>query len=102
MIKFINQEVRGVANVCMPVLDVRDMAQGMLLCLTGEGISGKRIVLCQETINFMDYAVTLRDELLPHGYKIKTKKVGKAILKIASFIVPQIRAVLPRVDREFR
>lgn len=43
----------------------------------------------------------MKKELEPIGYKIPTKAVSKIKLKIASFIVPPLRALVPRLDKEF-
>ena len=50
----------------------------------------------------IDITTPLAKEFNHYGYKIPTNTVGYMKLKIVSLLVPQVRAMLPKLDKEFR
>ena len=70
----------GIADVSMPLVDVRDVADAICSAMEKPGISNKRFILANETLHFNQIAETIAAEFKPQGYKVPTKPINKIML----------------------
>ena len=96
--KIMRRDVPGLPDMCLPCVDVRDVAEAHIKALITPGIHGQRIVISKDSYKFLDeIAVVLRDEFSQYGYRPQTRKIGYWPLKLASYFDSQVAYVLPMI-----
>ena len=83
--KIINRNIPGIPNMCVPSVDVRDVAEAHIKALFAKDLHGKRIIINKASQTLLDLANHLDQELRQYGYNVQTRGIGYCPLKIASF-----------------
>jgi nucleoside-diphosphate-sugar epimerase len=74
-------------------VDVRDVAFAHLQGLKVKEAANQRFILCSKSLWFKEVAAAINTQL--PGYKIKTKELGFCPVKVASFVDPGVKQILP-------
>ncbi len=89
----------AVPNVCVGIVDVRDVVAGEMAAMFSSDAAGKRFILNGGTTNFRDFAVTVQEEFQTQGYNVPTSAIPKFILWGLKFFVPAIKAAYPGINK---
>jgi len=93
--RFLKNELPGVPDLHLSIVDVRDVALAHLRAMTHPGAPGNRYICSSASIWMMDVAKILDKEFTPKGYKITTFGVPKAVVWLVSFWDKDAEAVFP-------
>ncbi len=88
----------AVPNVCLGIVDVRDVVAGEIAAMFTPSAAGKRFILNGGTTSFQEFAVIVRDEFESQGYNVPTSAIPKFLLWVLKFFVPAVKAAYPGVD----
>jgi len=70
ILKIMRRDVPGLPDMCLPCVDVRDVAWAHVKALSTPGLHGQRIILNKDSFMFLDdIAIVLRDEFEKYGYR---------------------------------
>jgi dihydroflavonol-4-reductase len=95
--KFMNRSIPGVPEMCVPSVDVRDVAEAHVRALFAKDLHGKRIILNKASMTMIDLANYLDEEFRQYGYNVQTRRIGYCPLKIASYFDTQVKTILPMI-----
>jgi len=93
--RFLKNELAGVPNLHMCVVDVRDVALAHLRAMTHPSAAGNRYICTSAPLWMIDVAQILSKEFSPKGYKITTFGVPKPLVWMVSLWDKDAEAVLP-------
>ncbi len=88
----------AVPNVCLGIVDVRDVVAGEIAAMFTPSAAGKRFILNGGTTSFQEFAVIIRNEFESQGYNVPTSTIPTFILWVLKFFVPAIKAAYPGVN----
>ncbi|KAK3803721.1 hypothetical protein RRG08_047685 [Elysia crispata] len=74
-------------------VDVRDVAEAHIRCITTKEAPGKRILVNSELVFYPSLIRTVAEEMNPQGYKIPTKTMPNFVLRILSLFSSSIRTL---------
>lgn len=83
----------GVPDIGFGVVDVRDVADLHLRCLTSDKAAGERFIASSPFMKMRDVALILRERLGDEGRKVPTRRLPDFVLRLASLFDPQLRMV---------
>ncbi len=86
-------------NMCLGIVDVRDVVAGEIAAMFSSNAAGKRFILNGGTTNFQDFSVTVQDEFQTQGYNVPTCAIPKFIMWVFKFFVPAIKAAYPSINK---
>ncbi|KAK3737307.1 hypothetical protein RRG08_067373 [Elysia crispata] len=72
-------------------VDVRDVSEAHVRCLTTPDAAGKRFLLDSGNFYYPDLVKDLSDEFGPQGYKIPVRQMPNPLLKMASCFSEQVK-----------
>ena len=93
------RETPVVPEVCITMIDVRDVAKAHIKCMTVPDAAGHRHLLSEggHTYTFLFLADCLAKEFNSQGYNVPTRKAPKFLLWLGSLFKQDIRAAYPYV-----
>jgi len=77
-------KIPALANVTMPLVDVRDLAEAHIKALYGN-FGNERIALCQESIPLPDIAALIKKIFEPYGFTKVTSAIQTDINKVPEY-----------------
>ena len=89
----------GVARVAMPVSDVRDVAAAHLAAMTVPDAAGQRFCCSAGTVTMHEIALILQRHFEGRGYRIMTRTLPDAVIRLAAGFLPGAWAILPRLGQ---
>jgi len=92
--KLLEGSVPGLPNFGFGVVDVRDVADMHVRCLTISGMAGERFICSGPFLTMADIAAILRDGLGPQARKVPKRKLPDWMVRIAARFDPVIRQVI--------
>lgn len=92
--KLLEGSLPGLPKLGFSVVDVRDVADLHVRCLTAEGISGERFAAAGPFLWMADVARILKDGLGPEARKVPTRSLPNFLVKLSSLFDPVIRQVV--------
>jgi nucleoside-diphosphate-sugar epimerase len=98
--RFLNHEMPAVPALQLALVDVRDVAKAHVLSMRNDSTDGQRILVTSSSFWFFDIAKTLAREFKPQGYCIPCLQVPYVVVWLYSWIDPQSREILSRLNRE--
>jgi len=98
--RFLKNELPGVPNLHLPLIDVRDVATAHLRAMTYPGAAGNRYICCSSSYWMMDIAKILQKEFSPKGYKVTTFGIPKAAVWVVSWWDKDAESILPTLGVE--
>lgn len=95
MSQLLTGKMPGIPNLCIPMVDVRDVAEHHYKAMILPEANGKRFIsaLANPT-HVMELATTLKE----NGYKVPTKKVPSFLLKFLALFDREVRGMTPMLD----
>eukprot|EP00347_Sterkiella_histriomuscorum_P005232 403357386 len=97
--KLMNREMPGVINLCLPLVDVRDVAQAHLVAFQKD-VKHKRILLHQDSASLTLIGDVLAQEFNKQGYRVPTRRLGRCMLRLAACFDPSVRMIIHLVDAQ--
>ena len=95
MTQLLTGKMPGIPNLCIPMVDVRDVAEHHYKAMILPEANGKRFISALATpTHVMELATTLKE----NGYKVPTNKVPSFLLKLLSIFDREARGMAPMLD----
>lgn len=95
MSQLLTGKMPGIPNLCIPMVDVRDVAEHHYKAMILPEANGKRFISALATPTpVMELATTLKE----NGYKVPTNKVPSFLLKFLSLFDREVRGMTPMLD----
>lgn len=89
------------ANVALPIVDVRDVAAAHVAAVGAPGAEGRRFLLADgyPAIPLPEIAALLREELPAASGKVPTRRLPDALVRLHAPVVPAMRGIAPDLGR---
>jgi len=98
--KILEGSMPGLPNFGFGVVDVRDVADMHLRCLTQPNLAGERFIASGPFLWMRDIAAILRDGLGPQARKVPRRNLPDWLVRIAARFDPVIRQVIGELGHE--
>ena len=95
---FLTKKVPMLANIGVPIIDVRDVAAAHIAAMEIPEAAGKRYILYGKSLWMREMADIIRREFEPQGYSIPTAVAPKPLLWILKFFSSSVRQFYPGVN----
>ena len=97
--KILGNEIPLLLNMCLPLVDVRDVAAGQIAAMEKPEASGKRFILSAENRWMREMAEIISEEFTSQGYKIPSWLMPKPGVWLLRFFEPTIKMIYPTVGK---
>jgi dihydroflavonol-4-reductase len=91
--KLLNGEMPGLPDLGFAVVDVRDVADLHVTCLTAANMAGERFIAAGPFMKLTEMAAILRSELGMEARKVPTRRLPSWLMRILANFDPLIRQV---------
>ena len=95
-----NRQVPALPRLCLPSIDVRDVAAAHVAAMTSPDAAGHRHILVTKNLWFKDMAQILADEFKPQGYNPPLTESPYWLMWIMARFSQSTRMMLPSLDSE--
>jgi nucleoside-diphosphate-sugar epimerase len=96
---FLNHSMPVVPTICIPMVDVRDVALCHIKAMSNSKTDGERIIAAsQPSIWMKDVSKALGDEFKPQGYCVPKHKAPDMIIKTAALFSDQAKMISERLN----
>lgn len=92
--KLLDGSMPGLPNFGFGIVDVRDVADMHVRCLTMPGMAGERFICSGPFLMMADVAAILRDGLGTQGRKVPKRKLPDWVMRLVGRFDPVVRQVL--------
>ena len=92
--KLLEGSVPGLPNFGFGIVDVRDVADMHVRCLTAPDMAGERFICSGPFMTMSDIAKVLREGLGKQACKVPTRRLPNWAVRIAALFDPMVRQVL--------
>lgn len=92
--KLLEGSMPGLPNFGFGIVDVRDVADMHVRCLTMPDMAGERFICSGPFLMMADVAAILRDGLGPQGCKVPKRKLPDWLMRLVGRFDPVVRQVL--------
>lgn len=92
--KLLEGSIPGLPNFGFSVVDVRDVADLHVRCLTTPGLAGERFIAAGPFLWMRDVAEILREGLGPQARKVPTRNLPNFLLKLLALFDPVVKQVV--------
>lgn len=92
--KLLEGSVPGLPNFGFGIVDVRDVADMHVRCLTAPDMAGERFICSGPFMTMSDIAKVLREGLGKQARKVPTRRLPNWAVRIAALFDPMVRQVL--------
>ena len=89
----------GVPDIGFGVVDVRDVADLHVRCLTSDKVAGERFIASSPFMMMREVAAILRDRLGSEARKVPTRRLPDFLLQIAALFDPQLKFVTSELGK---
>lgn len=96
--KLLEGALPGLPNIGFAVVDVRDVADLHVRCLTAPNMSGERFIAAGPFLWMGDVAAVLKQGLGERARKVPTRKLPNFVLRIVALFDPLVRQVVGELD----
>ncbi|WP_374528715.1 NAD-dependent epimerase/dehydratase family protein [Novosphingobium sp.] len=98
--KLLDGSMPGLPNFGFGLVDVRDVADMHMRCLTAPDMAGERFLCSGRFLWMKDIAAILKDGLGQQSRKVPTRRLPDWLVRIAALFDPLIRQVLGELGNE--
>ncbi len=84
----------GVPNLGFGIVDVRDVADMHVRCLTAPAMAGERFIASGPFMMLGEVAAIMRQELGPQARKVPKRRLPDFVMKLAALFDPAVRQVV--------
>jgi dihydroflavonol-4-reductase len=92
--KMLDGSLPGLPNFGFSVVDVRDVADLHVRCLTTPNLAGERFVAAGPFLWFSDIATILKEGLGPEARKVPSRKLPNFLVRLSALFDPVVRQVI--------
>ncbi|MBA4747336.1 MAG: NAD-dependent epimerase/dehydratase family protein [Sphingopyxis sp.] len=92
--KLLEGSMPGIPNLGFSVVDVRDVADLHVKCLTAAGMADERFIAAGPFLMMTDVAAILKSGLGADGRKVPTRRLPDFLVKLSALFDPVIRQVV--------
>ena len=92
--KLLEGSMPGLPNFGFGIVDVRDVADMHVRCLTMPDMAGERFICSGPFLMMADVAAILREGLGPQGRKVPKRKLPDWLMRVVGRFDPVVRQVL--------
>lgn len=97
--KLLEGAMPGVPDLGFGIVDVRDVADLHVRCLTAENIAGERFIASGPFLKLIDIAHILRARLGPEARKVPTRRLPDFLVRIVGRFIPELGQVASELGR---
>jgi dihydroflavonol-4-reductase len=97
--KLLERSVPAIPDVHFAMADVRDVAKAHVAAMTNPDAGGQRFLCCTNGHSLMEVAKILSSVYAVRGYRVPTRPLPKALLRVVAIYDEQARLVLDEVGR---
>ena len=96
--KLMDGSLPGLPHFGFSVVDVRDVADLHVRCLTAPNMAGERFIAAGPFLWMREVAAILKQGLGPQGRKVPTRKLPNFLVKLSALFDPVIKQVVGELD----
>ncbi|MFM5913836.1 MAG: SDR family oxidoreductase [Chakrabartia godavariana] len=96
--KLMDGSLPGLPHFGFSVVDVRDVADLHVRCLTAPNMAGERFIAAGPFLWMGEVAAILKQGLGPQGRKVPTRKLPNFLVKLSALFDPVIKQVVGELD----
>ncbi|WP_029105588.1 NAD-dependent epimerase/dehydratase family protein [Mycobacterium sp. 360MFTsu5.1] len=93
--------MRGVPNIGLNIVDVRDVADLHIRALTDPRAIGQRYLAVSGPMSMPEIAAYLRAQLGDRAKNVPTRTIPNSVIKALAKVNPEMRAISPFLDRNY-
>jgi dihydroflavonol-4-reductase len=97
--KLLEGAMPGVPDLGFGIVDVRDVADLHVRCLTAPDIAGERFIASGPFLKLLDIAHVLRNRLGPEARKVPTRRLPDFMVRIVGRFIPELGQVASELGR---
>jgi len=98
--RFLKNDMPGVPDSNLQIVDVRDVANAHVIALTNPNAPGNRYLCYRQSMWMKEIGAILAKEFGPKGYKIPSTHVPKALVWVVSIWDKDAENIYPRIGKE--
>lgn len=100
--QILNRKMMATPHLCLNVVDVRDVAEGIVRSMEKPEASGERVVLSGAAIWLNDLSQAAIPVFEPLGYRPPHKNMPSPLLRFLSWFVPSLRGIAGSLGNFFQ
>ncbi|MBA2919551.1 NAD-dependent epimerase/dehydratase family protein [Sphingomonas sp. MAH-20] len=97
--KLLEGAMPGVPDLGFGIVDVRDVADLHVRCLTADHVAGERFIASGPFLKLIDIAHILRERLGPEARKVPTRRMPDFLVRIVGRFIPELGQVASELGR---
>ncbi|GAO38819.1 hypothetical protein SCH01S_21_00060 [Sphingomonas changbaiensis NBRC 104936] len=97
--KLLEGAMPGVPDLGFGIVDVRDVADLHVRCLTADDVADERFIASGPFLKLIDIAHILRDRLGPEARKVPTRRLPDFMVRILGRFIPELGQVASELGR---
>jgi dihydroflavonol-4-reductase len=97
----LHAEVPGIPKVQLDFVDVRDLVALFVQAMTAPEAAGKRFIANAASIPLQEFAEILKRNFNGRGFRVPTRVLPDALVRLAARIMPKLRAVANQMDWDY-
>ncbi|EDV29631.1 uncharacterized protein TRIADDRAFT_19972 [Trichoplax adhaerens] len=95
--KMLERKMPRLPDICLSIVDVRDVAAAHIAGMTSPKAPGNRYILVSKCCRMLDVAAMLSEEFKSQGYNVPTKRAPRFLVRLASITDPSVKLILPQI-----
>lgn len=100
--KLLAREVPGCPNLCVAVVDVRDVAAVHVLAMRATDAAGRRFLVAGPSCSLRQIAQVLRDHCAPLGIRVPVRALPTWLIRLVALIDRTAALALPDIDNPYQ
>jgi len=100
--RILRRELPACPNLCLPLVDVRDVANAHIQAMTVSAAAGQRHCCVSDTIWMIEAAQILDRFYADKGYKVPTGELPDWVFKTVALFDPSLREAVPQLGEMIR
>lgn len=97
--RLLSGSLPGLPDIGFGVVDVRDVADLHIRCLTSDKVAGERFIASGPFMKMAEVAAILREHLGTEARKVPTRRLPDFVLRIAALFDPALKMVTSELGR---
>lgn len=99
--KLLAREVPGCPNLCVAVVDVRDVAAVHLRAMESADAAGRRFLVAGPSCSFREIAQVLRAHCAPLGIRVPVRAIPTWLIRLVALFDKTAALALPDIDNPY-
>ncbi|KAK0332419.1 hypothetical protein LTR94_024967 [Friedmanniomyces endolithicus] len=94
--RMLSGEMRGLPDLYIPIVDVRDVATAHVQALTSPKAAGERLLLSSgPALSLKEISRILKSELGARASKVSARRLPSAVIRLLALFNPELRHIAP-------